>query len=177
MLYKTLKVLHLIGIIVFLGSVLGHVATGALGGTVISSPEFLAARENIATLTRILTLPGLALTMASGLALASVARMNPIHVQWLGLHGALAVVVVVLTATVVAPAGRRVLQGALSVGTSAVSLPDIQASLMSEHVFGAVNIALSLAAIGLAVWRPRFSRRLPAARPLRSTHDVAAGGR
>jgi hypothetical protein len=78
MLYKFLKTLHLLGLVLFLGSVLGHVATSVHGGPAGGSPAFLAARENISALTQALTLPGLGIAALSGVAMAVVARMNPI---------------------------------------------------------------------------------------------------
>lgn len=157
MLRKSFKILHFIGLALFLGSVFGHVATSALGGPPGGSPAFVAARENISALTSLLTLPGLGLTVASGLALALAGRINPIRVRWLALHGAFAVAVVVLTAVFVAPAGRRVLEGALRLNSGGASLADIQSGLASEHMFGALNIVLSLLAIGVAVWKPRLT--------------------
>lgn len=157
MLRKSFKILHFIGLALFLGSVFGHVATSALGGAAGGSAEFIAARENISALTSMLTLPGLGLTVASGLAMALVGRVNPIRARWLGLHGALAAAVVVLTAAFVAPAGRRVLEDALLLNSGGASLAEIQSGLTSEHVFGALSIVLSLLAIGVAVWRPRLT--------------------
>lgn len=158
MLRKSLKMLHLVGIIMFLGSVFGHVATAVLGGTAIGSPEFLAARENISALTQALTLPGLGLTILSGLAMAVAGCVNPLRARWLFLHGALAAAVAALALMFVAPAGRRVLEGALTAHSGPARLSEVEIALFSEQVFGALNIVLALAVIGVAVWKPRLRR-------------------
>lgn len=158
MLYKSFKMLHLVGIVMFLGSIFGHVATSVLGGPPGGSPEFVAARENISALTRALTLPGLGLAVIAGLAMALIARLDPLRVRWLGLHGALGLVIVMLTATIVVPAGRHLREAALSARAGAPSLPAIQNDLLLENVFGSVNIALALIAMAVTIWRPFRSR-------------------
>ena len=67
--YSSLKVLHLMGLVLFLGSIFGHIVAGILGGGPVSGGRFLAAREHIAAATQFLTLPGLALVLASGVGL------------------------------------------------------------------------------------------------------------
>jgi len=62
--YRTLKIAHLLGLAMFLGSVLSHVVVAALGGQP-GAPGFLAARLEIAAATRALTLPGLGLSRDS----------------------------------------------------------------------------------------------------------------
>lgn len=176
MLYNSLKTLHLIGLALFLGSVFGHVATSVLGGATLGSPEFLAARDNISALTRTLTLPGLGLALLSGLALAYIGRVNPLRSRWLAVHGALAAGIVALTALFVAPAGDRIATAIHSFGADAASASAIQSDLLSEHVFGSMNIAFAIIAIAVAIWKPRLARRSPANRPMVSTPDGATRG-
>jgi hypothetical protein len=159
MIYKSFKMLHLLGFALFLGSVFGHIATGVLAGPAGGSPGFIAARENIQALTSALTLPGVGLALLSGLGMTIAARINPLRARWLALHGTLALAIVVLTVSVVAPAGRRVLAGALAARSGAATLSGLQADLLAEHVFGSVNVALALAALAAAVLRPRLARR------------------
>jgi hypothetical protein len=154
MVYKSLKLIHLLGLALFLGSVFGHIATGALPGA--GTPAFIAARENISLLTRVLTLPGLGLAMASGVAMVLSTRMKLIRARWVLLHATLAIVVVLLTVLIVAPAGKRVLAAART-GTESA----IQAGLWTEHLFGAANIVLVVAVMAVAIWRPRLTRRIP----------------
>ena len=47
--YSSLKVLHLMGLVLFLGSIFGHIVAGSLGGGPVSGDRFLAAREPIPT--------------------------------------------------------------------------------------------------------------------------------
>jgi len=45
--YSSLKVLHLMGLVLFLGSIFGHIVAGILGGGPVSGDRFLGAREQI----------------------------------------------------------------------------------------------------------------------------------
>lgn len=164
MLYKSLKFLHVVGIILFLGSVFGHVATGVLAGGPVD-PGFVAARQNISALTRDLTLPGLGLTIVCGLALGLAGRAQPFKQRWLIVHALLAVAITVLTVAVIVPAGQRVLEDALLMPSVPGSQMNLESSLRTEHLVGAANIVLSLLAICVAVWRPRFARGGDAAQP------------
>ncbi len=108
--YRALKIAHLLGLALFLGSVFSHVVAAALGGAP-GSPEFLPARAEIAAATRALTLPGLGLAVLSGVGMALVAP-GLRRQRWLWLHAALAGLVVASSVALVAPAGRQALAGA-----------------------------------------------------------------
>src|SRR5580658_201652 len=105
--YRTLKVLHLLGLALFLGSVFSHVVAGVLGGPP-GSAAFVTARVEIVAATRALTLPGLGLAVISGLGMAALSP-GLRRQRWLGLHAALALVIVALGVGLVAPAGRAAL--------------------------------------------------------------------
>jgi hypothetical protein len=151
--YRIFKTLHLLGLTLFLGSVFGHIvagqAVGAQGG-----PYLVAARTEIVAATRFLTMPGLALAMASGLAMLFFARLSPLKTPWLAAHIALAAVVVVTAVAVVVPAGREALSLVLAGDFGA----GLNAALNREHGFGAVNVALTLALIILGVFKPKWGR-------------------
>ena len=93
--YSSLKVLHLMGLVLFLGSIFGHIVAGILGGGPVSGDRFLAAREHIAAATQFLTVPGLGLLLLSvvGLWLMGWSLKNS---RWLGVHMGLAVMVTLI---------------------------------------------------------------------------------
>jgi hypothetical protein len=153
------KTCHLIGLALFLGSILGHIVAGAAGGAP-GTASFLYAREHIALATQFLTLPGLAIAVVSGGALAAMSRLSPLRQHWLAAKIGLTIVILVNSALFVAPAGARALAGAvaLSKGESG-AMADILAASRVEQIAGAVNIILILAIVLLGVFKPRLQWR------------------
>lgn len=158
--YRILKVLHLIGLTLFLGSVLGHVVASALGGEP-GTAGFLFSRAHIVAATRIMTMPGLGLTILTGIGMALVGRISPLRERWLGVKGVLALLILLNAVILVVPAGAQALAGALALshneaGAAAAGLP---AALQLERVAGAANILLTLAIIVLGVFQPALGAR------------------
>jgi len=159
--HRLLRTAHFIGLALFFGSALSHIVEAIAGGDP-GGAGFLGARQTIELATRVLTLPGLALTIASGLGLAALSRSRR---AWMVAHGGLGLLVAILAFAVLVPAGREALAGAeaLALGQS---LPvSAGAALMTERIAGAFSIALTLAIIALGVYKPRigwFFRRIGA---------------
>jgi len=154
--YRFLKTAHLLGLAMFLGSILSHVVTGIEAGQP-GAASFLFARQDVSLATQILTMPGLLLTIASGFAMAAAGRLPPLRQPWLGLHAGLGLLVLVLAVGFLAPTGRMILRDAAAL----VERPDpaiIARVLMSkqiESVAGVVNLVLTLLVVSLGVWKPR----------------------
>lgn len=160
MLTLALKMLHLLGLTLFLGSIFSHIVTSALGGEPGTTATFIAAREHILTATRWLTLPGLALTILSGMALTWLKyRTRP--PRWLQVHALLAGMVLALSLVVVVPAAQQTLKRAQAAQNSqqTATVADIARAKNTEDVVGGVNILLTLTIMSLGVMRPQLSRR------------------
>jgi len=153
---RILKIAHLIGLALFLGSVFSHVVASVLGGPP-GSPGFLPARAEIVAATRALTLPGLGLAVLSGVGMAIVSP-GLRRQRWFWLHVALAAAVVVSSLAFVAPAGQR----ALALATGAANAHDLAAALFVERVAGSVNIGLAIVLIAVGVIRPALRARIRA---------------
>jgi hypothetical protein len=160
--YRALKIAHLLGLALFLGSIFSHVVAAALGGAP-GSPGFLPAREEIDAATRALTLPGLGLAALSGLGMALVAP-GLRRQRWLWLHAALAGLVVVSSLALVAPAGRQALAGAEAFAAGGAGAAELAGALALERVAGAINIALAIALLAVGVIRPSLRARRDAGR-------------
>ncbi len=170
---RLVKTCHLIGLTLFLGSILGHIVAGAAGGAP-GTASCLYAREHIALATQFLTLPGLGLAVVSGVALAIVSRQSPLRQRWLAAKIALTLAILANSALFVAPAGARALVGAvaLSKGDGA-AIAEILAALRVEQIAGAVNILLILAIVLLGVFKPRLQwRRQGAGRVLSASNGA-----
>lgn len=145
--YKLLKIFHLLGLTLFLGSIFGHIVASAGAGE-IGGAAFSAARQAIAAATEALTLPGLGLALASGLGLAALA---PERRRWMFVHAGLAATVALVAVVVVIPAGQRTL--------SAATFAEVRAAVTTETVAGALNVALTFAILALGVVKPRLGDR------------------
>jgi hypothetical protein len=170
---RLLKACHLLGLTLFLGSILGHIVAGAAGGAP-GAPGFLYAREHISLATQFLTLPGLALAVVSGVVMAVASRLSPLRLRWLAAKIGLTVAILINSALFVAPAGARALAGAvaLSKGESS-AMAEILAALRVEQIAGAVNILLILAIVLLGVFKPRLQWRRQGARRVLSASNGA----
>jgi hypothetical protein len=151
---RLLKTCHLLGLTLFLGSILSHIVAGAAAGAP-GTASFLYAREQIALATQFLTLPGLALSVLSGIALVAVSRLSPLRNRWLAAKIALTLAVMANSALFLAPAGARALMGALALSKGeADAMIEIVAALRAEQYAGAVNILLILSIVLLGVFKP-----------------------
>jgi hypothetical protein len=160
MLYRSLKVLHLVGLTLFLGSIFGHIVSSVLGGQAGNSAAFITAREHIQVATYALTLPGLALAVLSGAGMMIVARMNPTRVPWLAVHAGLAAVVAFLAAKFIVPNVQKILADALA----AAPVDTIAQIKLFEDIAGSINVLLTLAIIVIGVYKPAMFRRKAAVR-------------
>ena len=154
--YSSLKVLHLMGLVLFLGSIFGHIVAGILGGGPVSGDRFLAAREHIAAATQFLTVPGLGLLLLSGVGLWLMG-WSVKNSRWLGVHMGLAVLVTLIAFVVVLPAGAEMM--ALASTDMVANMEKIVAANRFEDIGGAVNVLLVLIITGLGVAKPRWVRK------------------
>lgn len=168
--YKLIKILHLLGLTLFLGSIFGHIVESGLGGE-IGSAGFLAAREAISAATRALTLPGLGLAIATGLALA---LMSKVKRGWMAAHGGLALAVAVITAVFVVPAGNRAESAAEAIARGEAVPADAGAALVIERAAGTVSVILTIAIVSLGVIKPALTRRLRRDGPALARRDPAS---
>ena len=154
--YSFLNVLHLMGFVLFLGSIFGHIVAGSLGGGPVSGDRFLAAREHISAATQFLTVPGLVLVLLSGIGLWLMGWSLK-NSRWLGVHMGLAVLVTLIAFVVVLPAGAEMMS--LASTDMAANVEKIMAANRFEDIGGAVNVLLILIITGLGVAKPKWARK------------------
>ncbi len=154
---KLLKTVHLVGLAVFLGSIPGHIVLARLAMAQADVAAAVALLEAKHTATLALTLPGLALSVATGLAMLAANR-GLLRTAWLRAKLALVALVALNGALVLTPIGAAMVERARET-RSADALRTALAPLAArESAFGAVNLAMVLAAVALAVARPRLRR-------------------
>jgi hypothetical protein len=155
--YRLLKFIHILGLTLFLGSIFGHIVAGVLGGAP-DSATFVFARQEVATATWALTLPGLALCVFSGIGMMAVSGQSPVKTRWLAIHAGFTVAVVAIAALAIVPTLQDILQEAivLQKGLSGGSMETIMAKKRIEDIAGSINVLLTLAIIFLGVWKPKL---------------------
>ena len=158
--YRLLKILHLIGLSLFLGSIFGHIVASVLGGAPQAGNEaaFLASRVHITAATRYLTMPGLLLTLATGAGMW-LQSWSLKRDGWLRVHMFAAVLIVLLAFFVIVPAGSEMLR--LAQQGVAEHAGQIKAVHKVEDMVGAANILLAVLATALGVVKPKWGKRQP----------------
>ena len=153
--YRLLKILHLIGLSLFLGSIFGHIVASVLGGAPQAGNEaaFLASRVHITAATRYLTMPGLLLTLATGVGVQSWSLKRDV---WLRAHVFAAVLIALLAFFVIVPAGSEMLR--LAQQGVAEHVGQIKAAHKVEDMVGAANILLAVLATALGVVKPKWGK-------------------
>lgn len=149
---KLTKSFHVLGVVLFFGSILGHAVAG-LAETVNDSPETrLLARQVINVATLYLTIPGMGLLLLSGIGLV-VRRQRPL--RNLAPHLILVSLTLLNAVFILLPAGQMILQATSGLADSGA---DLAALDRREAIFGAINILLCLVAVFVGVIKPGSAR-------------------
>jgi len=152
--YKIAKALHLLGLAMFLGSILGHVTVGFIPGATDPSRTMLFGRQAIEVATWSLTVPGLALLVVTGLFMTIHGRLGFLKRRWLTLHQLFGVAILLNAAFVLVPLGADLLELAPEITDGTRPPERFMALARRESLFGAVNVVLALATLLVAVLKP-----------------------
>lgn len=154
--YKSIKVLHIIGVVLFFGSILGH----AIAGVVLSdndSPQTLSiVRQVIQVETTYLTLPGLILFTITGIGMIIVGKLPIKELRWLAIHITLGSFVALNAFFVLIPVGQEILDISNKLMSDGATLEHLKQLGNKEAIFGAFNIIACLLLIIVAVFKPKF---------------------
>jgi hypothetical protein len=159
--FKVFKVIHIVGVAMFLGSIFAHITAGLIPGAADNPPAMLAARQAIELATRYVTVPGLLIAIVSGALMVASAYRGFFERRWLVLHMGAVAVIAAITVIVMIPVGLELVAAAKAVGAGTLTPEAFARAATREHVFGAVNILLALAAIVLGTAKPRLGQGQP----------------
>ncbi len=157
--HNKIKVVHLIGVVMFFGSILGHAIAGVVSASSSNPEVFNVVRQVVEVETAYLTLPGLVIFTLSGIAMLVIGKMPVRKIKWLAVHFAIGVLVILNAFVVLIPVGTEILEASQNVMAGSVSPEAIHALKNREAVFGAFNIVACLVLITLAVIKPKFGNR------------------
>lgn len=152
---KTLKVAHFVGLALFLGSIPGHILLGRLADPA-DLPAFALMMHAKYVSVLALTLPGLFLTLLAGIALMLRRGMTPNRVRWMAVKLVLVALIAPNGALVLRPVAAEMAQSAHAAVKTGTLPTEFTALERREGAFGAANLAMILAVIGLAVFKPRW---------------------
>lgn len=153
---KVLKALHLIGLAMFLGSILAHISVGLIPGMRSEPATILVGRHAVDVATSFVTLPGLLLAVATGALMTWRGGFGVFRRRWLTVHQAIGLVVLLNALLVLEPIGDRLLEAAEALQAGRLTVPEFLAATGAEPAFGAVNLLLTLATVFIAVIKPRL---------------------
>lgn len=153
---KLIKALHVLGVILFFGSILGHAIAG-LAESVHDGPvtERLV-RQVIDVATWYLTVPGLVLLTLTGIAMIVMRRASLLKMRWTFLHVFIAVLILLNATFVLLPTGQAILTIADGLAAGTGTNAGLQILEGREAMFGAINILLCLTAVFVGVIKPRL---------------------
>jgi hypothetical protein len=107
--YKVAKALHLLGLAMFLGSILGHVSIGFVPGAKDQAQAMLFGRQAIEIATWSLTVPELALLVVTGLFMTFRSGLDFGRWRWLTVHQTIGKLILLNAAFVWVPVGGHLL--------------------------------------------------------------------
>jgi hypothetical protein len=153
-LYQSLRLLHLLGLVLFLGSIFSHIVIGQAPGAMQDPAALLFARKAISAATHVLTIPGLALSVVTGIGMFGFRRNVLLGARWFKIHAMIAALIVIITGIIMLPVVEKLLYLANLIASGNVTIESFQGASMREHLFGALNMLLTFAAAYLGVFRP-----------------------
>lgn len=155
--YNSLKTLHLLGITIFVGSIFGHIIVNATQGASSLPQTVLFARQAIRNATQLLTIPGLGLTLATGLGLFLLRRAQLSSQRWLLVKLPIVLLIALNTLLIMAPVGVELLAIATGAAEHRDTLERLHQVTQREDLFGTINMLLILLTLALSVIKPRLA--------------------
>lgn len=151
------RALHIIGVVLFFGSILGHAIADLAEGVHGNTQAYLVARQIVDVATWYLTLPGLVLLTLTGIGLV-VMRQRPL--RHLRLHLFIATLILANAIFILLPTGQVILGVANNLAAGTGNSGKLSILQGREAMFGAINILLCLAATFIGVIKPGSEKEL-----------------
>ncbi len=151
-----LKFVHLLSVVGFIGALVVALVQAANAPTT-TAEAFATARESILAACNMVALPALLLVITSGMLLM-VTAPGFIDARWVWAKGLIGFVLAAVAFAAWLPAVNQLASTATSAAFGNPILRAQDAAAQAEWIWGLVTLVLALAAVALAVWRPRLGR-------------------
>lgn len=153
---EKLKVFHLLGVIMFFGSILAH-TVASIFASLSDDPQILyIVRQVMQAETKFLLIPGIFIFLLSGIAMIKVKKIKLKNCRWLMVHAVIGVLVVLNAFFILLPAGQELLDLSLQVANGTLPIEGLQTVKKTESIFGGINLILCLLLIILGVIKPKL---------------------
>lgn len=154
---SALKIAHFIALAVFVGSIPAHIILAGAVDPALDPVAFAALQQGKLATIQALTLPGLAATGLTGVALAVVSQGY--RLNWVRTKVVLTVAIALNGALILTPTGQEIAALAAEAVARGMVSPTLAGLEARESLFGAVNLLLIGLAFALAVIRPALVLR------------------
>lgn len=155
---KTVKALHLIGLVMFFGGILPSIVMNTVVGASTNLALIYHQRQFVSAITVALTIPGMLILIVTGGFAMVAGRYSPLDRRWLAVKLILAVLILFNGAFILAPLVDQVTSLAARSVTEGQLAPNYWLLKEQEDRYGIGNFVMLLVAFTLAVYRPSFRR-------------------
>ena len=108
--YQKIKVFHLLGVVLFFGSILAHTVASIFASVSNDAQTLFIVRQVMQAETNFLLIPGIFLFFISGITMIVVGKLKFKKTRWLIIHAVIGIVVVLNATIVLLPAGLELLE-------------------------------------------------------------------
>lgn len=151
---KTTKLLHLIGLVMFLGGILPSIVMNSVVGTSTDVVLIHHQRLFVSAITWALTIPGMWILIVAGSLIALAGKYCLIEQRWLIAKLMLAALILINGTFILAPLVSQVTSIAEQSAAQGQLLPAYMPLKAKEDMYGIANFLMLLIAFFLAVYRP-----------------------
>ncbi len=150
-----LKLLHLLGLALFLGSIPTHIVLGQIGPDgAIPAMGVVFSRKVMLIVTLAATVPGLVLLTVTGLLRRRILpRPRPV---WLRFHLAVGIAALLIGTAVITPQILQLMTQAEALAAGSFDPSAWKRAKLVEDIAGSLNVGLALLAMALACFRPTW---------------------
>ena len=155
---KSVKLLHVIGLIMFFGGILPSIVMNSVVGTSTEALLIYHQRLFVSAITRALTIPGMWILIVAGNLTAIAGKYRLVEHRWLIAKLALATLILINGTCILAPLVRQVTSVAEQSAWQGQLLPSYMPLKAKEDMYGIANFIMLVIAFLLAVYKPGFRR-------------------
>lgn len=158
---KTTKLLHLIGLVMFLGGILPSIVMNSVVETGTDAVLIYHQRLFVSAITWALTIPGMWILIVVGSLSALAGKYRLVEHRWLIAKLALGTLILINGTFILAPLVSQVTSIAEQSAARGQLLPTYMPLKAKEDMYGIANFLMLVIAFLLAIYRPSFRRAQP----------------
>ena len=153
--YNKVKVIHLLGVVLFFGSILAHTAASIFASADPDARTFFIVRQLMQAETNFLLIPGLALIILSGIAMIVLGKLQIKKLRWLTVHIITGGLVTLNALFILLPVGFELLEGSGQLVQGVISMEQLESAKNRESIFGAINVIFCLILLITGTIKPK----------------------